>query len=93
MLLTSIGVPMANMMGVLSSQIFFPKQAPKYITALITTAVFGAVGFVLTLMLGAWMVIDNKRRNRIQGVSIEAKNLSSQRLRDGPASPDYRWFL
>jgi len=93
MFLTAIGVPMANMMGVLSSEIFFAKEAPKYPTALKTTAAFGAVGFVLTLALGGWMILDNRRRDRMQGVKIDAKNLSSEKLRDGPASPHYRWLL
>lgn len=93
MLLTSIGVPVANMMGVLSSEIFFAKQAPKYMTALVTTAAFGAVGFALTLLLGAWMMVDNRRRDRRQGVRVLATELSSEKLRDGPGSPDYRWLL
>ncbi|EMR65882.1 putative mfs transporter protein [Eutypa lata UCREL1] len=64
MLLTSIGVPVANLMGLVSSNIFQSKDAPKYFPALITTAAFGACGFFLTLALGAWMIFDNKRRDR-----------------------------
>lgn len=39
--LTSIGVPLANAMGLVSSNIFFPSSAPSYKPALITTACFG----------------------------------------------------
>jgi len=92
-MLTSIGVPMANLMGVVSSNIFLPQQAPKYATALITTAAFGAVGCVLTLLLGAWMLIDNKRRDARQGVTLKAKDIPTERLAGGPAVAEYRWFL
>lgn len=54
-MLTSVGVPVANLMGVVSSNIFQDKDAPKYVPALATTAAFGATGFFLTLILGAWV--------------------------------------
>ena len=92
-MLTSVGVPVANMMGVVSSNIFLNQDAPKYLPALATTAAFGACGFVLTLLLGAWMILDNKRRDRKQGVRLKAKDVSTERLRDGPAVEEYRWFL
>jgi hypothetical protein len=92
-MLTSVGVPVANLMGVVSSNIFLDKDAPKYIPALATTAAFGACGFVLTLLLGAWMIIDNKRRDKAQGVKVKARDISTEKLRDGPAAEDYRWFL
>ncbi|KAI1625095.1 major facilitator superfamily transporter [Exophiala viscosa] len=91
-MLTSIGVPMANLMGVVSSNIFQNKDAPKYLPALITTAVFGACGCVLTLLLGAWMIIDNKRRDRKVGRTVRAIDIPSELLAEGPKNPDYRWF-
>ena len=92
MVLTSVGVPVANLMGVVSSNIFVNKDAPKYLPALITTAAFGGAGIVLTLLLGFWMVYDNKRRDREQGVKVSAKDIPTERLRDGPSSPDFRWY-
>ncbi|KIW71966.1 hypothetical protein PV04_00192 [Phialophora macrospora] len=91
MILTAVGVPAANLMGVVSSNIFQNKDAPKYMPALITTAAFGACGFFLTLMLGAWMFIDNKRRDARDGRKVRAIDISSERLAAGPSSPDYRW--
>ena len=67
LLLTSIGVPVANLMGLVPSNIFRDQDAPNYIPALSTTAAFGATGIVLTLSLGAYMIVDNKRRDRKQG--------------------------
>ncbi|KIW90676.1 uncharacterized protein Z519_08459 [Cladophialophora bantiana CBS 173.52] len=93
MMLTAIGVPFASMMGVVSSNIFQNKDAPKYMPALLTTAIFGACGCLLTLLLGAWMIIDNQRRDTRDGRTVEAKDIPSELLAAGPASPDYRWFL
>lgn len=92
-LLTSIGVPVANMMGVVSSNIFRPQDAPDYIPALATTAGFGGVGILLTLGLGAWMMWDNRRRDLRQGVKRRARDVPTERLRDGPDCEDFRWFL
>ncbi|KAK6374013.1 hypothetical protein LTS17_007983 [Exophiala oligosperma] len=92
MMLTSIGVPVANLMGVVSSNIFQNKDAPKYFPALITTAVFGACGCFLTLLLGAWMVIDNKRRDKRDGRTVKAIDIPSELLAEGPESAHYRWF-
>ena len=92
-MLTSIGVPVANLMGVVSSNIFVPNEAPKYMTALVTTAVFGGIGCALTLLLGAWMMVDNKRRNMKQGKVVKARDIPTELLAEGPSNPDYRWFL
>ncbi|KAK0745827.1 hypothetical protein B0T18DRAFT_326710, partial [Schizothecium vesticola] len=91
--LTSVGVPMANMMGVVSSNIFRNQDAPKYIPALATTAAFGGAGLVLTLLYGSYMIVDNKRRDRRQGVKVDATQIPTEKLRDGPDSPDFRWLL
>ncbi|KAL1901040.1 hypothetical protein Sste5346_002106 [Sporothrix stenoceras] len=92
-MLTSVGVPAANVMGLVSSNIFRSQDAPRYIPALATTAAFGGTGLVLTLMLGAYMILDNKRRNRAQGVEVQAKDIPTEKLYEGPSSPDFRWFL
>ena len=78
-------------MGVVSSNIFQNKDAPKYIPALATTAAFGGTGFVLTLLLGAWMVADNSSRDRKQG-KVNVRDVSTQELRDGPMAERFRWF-
>ena len=92
MLLTSIGVPAANLMGVVSSNIFRSQDAPNYIPALATTAAAGALGIVLTLALGTYMIIDNKVRDRKQGKRLRAIDVPTEILKEGPACPDFRWF-
>lgn len=118
-MLTSVGVPVANLMGVVryavsvfpiltlltplahhfssqfsssSSNIFQDRDAPKYLPALVTTACFGAVGCLLTLSLGGWMILDNKRRDSRTGRKIRAKDIPTESMRDGPSSEVYRWF-
>ncbi|KAE8152966.1 major facilitator superfamily domain-containing protein [Aspergillus avenaceus] len=90
--LTSIAVPLSNLMGVVSSNIFRNQDAPKYMPALITTAAFGGAGIILTLALGVWMIYDNRRRDRKQGTVLRAMDVPTERLREGPSSPDFRWF-
>ena len=89
--LTSFAVPLANLMGVVSSNIFQNKDAPKYIPALATTAAFGGMGVVLTLVLGAWMVGDNRRRDRKFG-KVRVRDVPTEELRDGPKAERFRWF-
>lgn len=91
--LTSVGVPLANLMGLVSSNIFMNKEAPKYETALVTTAVFGATGAVIATLTGLFMIWDNARRNKRDGVKIDARDVPTSRLRDGPSVPEFRWFL
>jgi hypothetical protein len=92
-LLTSIGVPLANLMGLVSSNVFLEKDAPKYMPALITVSAFGATGACLAGLLGLYMWWDNKRRDRRDGRTIRARDIPTERMRDGPASPEFRWFL
>ncbi|RDW95226.1 MFS transporter-like protein [Coleophoma crateriformis] len=91
--LTSVGVPLANVMGLVSSNIFFPSSAPKYIPALATTAAFGATGACLAALLGLYMVFDNKRRDRKLGRKLDIREVPTELLRDGPTVPEFRWFL
>ncbi|KAL2066188.1 hypothetical protein VTL71DRAFT_2259 [Oculimacula yallundae] len=91
--LTSVGVPMANVMGLVSSNIFTPESAPKYIPALATTAAFGATGALLAGLLSVYMVWDNNRRDRKLGRKLDIKDVPTELLRDGPSVPEFRWFL
>ncbi|KAI9157987.1 putative transporter -like protein [Paramyrothecium foliicola] len=91
--LTSVGVPLANLMGLVSSNIFRSEEKPKYETALITTAVFGISGCIISGLLGSYMVYDNYRRNRKAGKKTTAADVSTLKLREGPAVPEFRWFL
>ncbi|KAI1131874.1 major facilitator superfamily domain-containing protein [Nemania abortiva] len=91
--LTSVGVPLANLMGLVASNVFREQDKPKYEPALITTASFGGFGFIVAACLGLYMTFDNRRRNRRQGVKLSARDVPTSRLRDGPKVDDFRWFL
>lgn len=91
--LTSVGVPLANLMGLAASNMFRERDAPKYMPALVAAACFGAAGAFITGLLGLYMILDNRRRDRRAGVKIKARHVSTLKLRDGPSSPDFRWYL
>jgi len=91
--LTSVGVPLANVMGLVSSNIFLNQDAPKYLPALATTAAFGATGAICASSLGLWMWNDNRRRDFKAGRKIDVREIPTEMLRDGPAVPEFRWFL
>ncbi|KAH8664609.1 putative MFS transporter [Xylariales sp. PMI_506] len=93
LVLTSVGVPLANLMGLVASNVFQARDAPKYLPALITIASFGGVGCLAAGLLGLYMVLDNKRRNRRQGVNLTARDVPTLKLRDGPKADEFRWFL
>ena len=94
-LISSIGVPLGNVMGLVSSNIFRERDAPKYQLALIITAIFGAVGLVLALAQGLYMLWDNYRRNAKQGCPpfMSGKDIPTTKLQAGPGSWDFRWVL
>jgi hypothetical protein len=92
-ILTSIGVPLANVMGLVSSNIFTPASAPKYIPALATTAAFGATGALLAGLLSLYMIVDNKRRDHKLGRKLDMREVPTELLIDGPSVPEFRWFL
>ncbi|PFH59603.1 hypothetical protein XA68_12120 [Ophiocordyceps unilateralis] len=91
--LTSVGVPLANLMGLVAANVFREGDAPKYKPALVTTACFGGAGALITACLGLYMMVDNRRRNAKAGVRLKARDVPTQRLRDGPSVQDFRWFL
>ncbi|ERS96169.1 hypothetical protein HMPREF1624_07705 [Sporothrix schenckii ATCC 58251] len=93
MALTGVGVPLANLMGVVSSNIFTANSKPKYIPALATSAAFGATGAVLTSVLFLYMLLDNKRRDRKLGRKLDIQETPTELLKDGPSVPEFRWFL
>ncbi|OOF92853.1 hypothetical protein ASPCADRAFT_210107 [Aspergillus carbonarius ITEM 5010] len=92
-LLTSIGVPLANLMGLVASNVFQEKDKPKYLPALVTVAAFGGVGAILAGLLGVYMMVDNQRRDRREGVKMRAQDVPTERLRDGPSANGFRWFI
>ena len=91
-ILTSFLVSTANMMGIVSSNIFTPATAPDYNMASIICAAFGFAGAVLSLALGFYMKYDNARRNRAQGVVLKAGDIPTSELKNGWRHAEWRWM-
>lgn len=91
-IISAIGVPLANAAGLISTNIFRAKDAPKYIPALGITAGFGGAAILLIIGIVTFMIFDNRRRNRLQGVNITYKDVPTSELAEGPDNPNYRWM-
>ncbi|KAI9650982.1 hypothetical protein NHQ30_001019 [Ciborinia camelliae] len=91
--MSSVGVPLSNLMGLVSSNIFLDRDAPRYIPALLTTAIFGGTGILLSSSLALYMMWDNRRRDRLLGRKLRVGEVSTAALRDGPLVGEFRWFL
>lgn len=90
--LSAIGIPLANAAGLISSNIFLAKDAPKYTMALGITAGFGGLGIIIVSLIALYMAFDNRRRNRAQGVNWTFKDVSTGSV-SGPDDPKFRWML
>ncbi|KAK9369493.1 major facilitator superfamily domain-containing protein [Lipomyces kononenkoae] len=90
--LTGVGVPLANLMGIVSSNIFREQDKPQYVLGLVVTAGFGAVGAIVSVLMGTWMRFDNNRREKKQNTWL-AGQVATMALGQGPAHPGFRWFL
>ncbi|KAK0460434.1 major facilitator superfamily domain-containing protein [Desarmillaria tabescens] len=83
----------ANSSGLIASNIFMAKEEPYYNTALVVNFSFLAVGISLILSLRTYMMVDNRRRNKAQGVNWSSKDVPTAALAIGVASPEFRHFL
>ena len=91
-ILTPVLVAAGNSMGLVGTNIFLPSTAPNYILASIISAAFGGAAVVFVLGIGFYMKWDNERRNKEQGITLKAKDLSTFELKDGPLDPRWRWM-
>lgn len=90
--ISSVGVPLANAAGLISTNIFRPQDAPKYVPALGITAGFGGLAIIIVLCIVSFMIYDNRKRNRLQGVQLTYRDVPTSELREGPNNPNYRWM-
>ncbi|CAN3356589.1 high-affinity nicotinic acid transporter [Diutina catenulata] len=90
--ISAVGIPLANAAGLISTNIFRPNQAPKYTMALGITAGFGGLAIVVVLTILSYMIFDNRRRNKLQGVNLSYNDVPTDQLREGPSNPNYRWM-
>lgn len=90
---TGFFVGLGNIAGILSAATFRTEYAPKYIPTLVATCACNGVCIVATGFMGAWMRIENRRRDRMQGVSLHAGQVETSQLAEGEKSPEWRYFV
>src|SRR5258706_11592955 len=61
-------IALGNASGLISSNIFFTNEAPRYISALIGNLVCAILCMSLCIGYVIWMKYENKRRDRVYGV-------------------------
>ncbi|KAJ6556538.1 hypothetical protein DFH09DRAFT_1084629 [Mycena vulgaris] len=83
----------ANAGGLVSANIFLNSDAPKYTHALIISACLQVTGISIALGMRTYMALDNRRRNREQGVNWTTKDVPTADLAAGPQNPSSRHFL
>lgn len=83
---------LANTGGIVSANIFLDEWAPQYRIPLIIICVIEAVALVLIVALRMYMWADNKRRNKVQGVNWQSKDVPTEALTEGPTNPLFRHF-
>lgn len=83
----------ANAGSLISSNIFLDSWAPKYTKALIISACLQVLGITLVLSMRTYMALDNRKRNRKQGVNWTSKDVPTAVLAEGPKNPSFRHFL
>ncbi|KAJ6556540.1 major facilitator superfamily domain-containing protein [Mycena vulgaris] len=83
----------ANAGGLVSANIFLNSDAPKYTHALIISACLQVTGISIALGMRTYMALDNRRRNREQGVNWTTKDVPTADLAAGPQNPSFRHFL
>jgi len=88
----AVNVGIANSAGLISTNVFQAKDKPRYLPALITSACFGGLCFLLVAGMGIYMRMENARRNRDQGVNITSADVRTAELKDGYQSPEYRFM-
>lgn len=89
---TGLLVGLGNFAGIMSAATFRTEYAPKYTPTLILTCCCNVIAMISVLGLGCWMKMENRRRNREQGVKLRPQDVNTSELGDGEKSPSFRYF-
>lgn len=66
-LTSGIFVAVGNCGGILSSNLYFTRQAPRYMTCLVVNIAFSAILVVASVAYTLWMRWENRRRDALYG--------------------------
>ncbi|KAF8922379.1 major facilitator superfamily domain-containing protein [Mucidula mucida] len=83
----------ANAGSLISANIFLDSWAPKYTKALIISACLQVLGISIVLSLRTYMALENKKRNKQQGVNWKTEDVPTVALVEGPKNKHFRYFL
>ncbi|KAL5422001.1 hypothetical protein PMIN04_005103 [Paraphaeosphaeria minitans] len=89
---TGLLVGLGNLGGIISAATFRVEYAPKYVPTLAATAACNVVCIMTTAALGIWMKMENRARDREQGVKIRPEEVPTEMLGDGEKSEMWRFF-
>ncbi|KAF2636581.1 MFS general substrate transporter [Massarina eburnea CBS 473.64] len=89
---TGLLVGLGNLGGIVSAATFRSEYAPKYVPNLVATAVCNATCIVVTLALGVWMKLENRRRDKVMGRKVRPEEVSTAVLGLGEESEMWRYF-
>jgi MFS family permease len=89
---TGLLVGLGNLGGILSAATFRTEYAPKYIPTLAATAACNVTCILMTLALGIWMKMENRRRDKEQGEVIKPESVRTEELGEGEKSTRWRYF-
>lgn len=89
---TGLFVGLGNLGGIVSAATFRAEYAPKYVPTLIATAACNVTCIVMTLALGAWMKMENRRRDRKAGERVRPEMVRTEELGEGEKSVRWRYF-
>ncbi|KAK0465061.1 major facilitator superfamily domain-containing protein [Desarmillaria tabescens] len=91
---TAVMVAIANASGLISTNVFREQDEPKYIPGTQQTFPLAKLPIELTASTGIWMRLENRRRNKAQGVSdnFTAADVHTESLGDGHKSPEFRYM-
>ncbi|KAJ3734815.1 major facilitator superfamily domain-containing protein [Lentinula guzmanii] len=89
---TAVMVALANASGLISTNVFRAQDEPKYVPALATSAAFGGLCLILVAGTGFWMRWENRRRDKLQGVVLTARDIPTETLSQGPLNPSFRFM-
>lgn len=89
---TAIIEAVANLSGLISSNIFRPQDAPNYIPALAISAAFGGFAICLVTSMHLCMRYMNHKKDKEQGVKLTAQDVSTAELQDGFKSKKFRYM-
>ncbi|KAG9513612.1 MFS general substrate transporter, partial [Aureobasidium melanogenum] len=89
---TGLLVGLGNLSGILSTATFRTEYAPAYRPTLIATAACNVTCIACTLWLGLWMKIENRRRDKTQGLQGHQRASDTSDNLHGENDPGWRYF-